>query len=301
MALPGKKSPTSRRPSGGSASNSPTFSYYANRSREGEQSRSPASEARSKFLSRRWVKNLPSLIALSAVLLSIIWCLGLTTTPKIILSMPSSTDKPLRDKKDYQNGATEILNQSFFNRSKLTINTDAFTKAFMDKYPEVADVSVSLPLISRRPVISVDTAEPVVVLASNNQLYALDKRGKAIMKAEELQAETRKSLPIVSDESGLSVNVGKTVLPSDEIQFITTVLAQLKAKNIPVQSITLPAAAKEMYLRVEGQKYYVKFNFASDARVAVGSFLAVKAKLEQTNVTPAEYIDVRIDERAYYK
>lgn len=302
MAIFKKKPSSGRRPlSTKPTANNPTYSYYANRNREGGKTRTTISDIQSKITNRQWVRNLPSLVALGVVLVSLIWCLGLTTTPKVILSMPNSKTTPLRDKAEYQAGAAEILSSSVFNRSKVTINTAAFTKAFTNKYPEVGDVSVSLPLIGRRPVISIDTAEPVVVLSSNNQLYVLDKRGKAIMKAEELQTAARKSLPVVSDDSGMAVKTGQTVLPSDEIAFLITVLAQLKAKNIPVESITLPKAAKEMQLRIAGQKYYVKFNFATDPMVAVGSFLAVKAKLEQSNTIPAEYIDVRVEERAYYK
>jgi hypothetical protein len=90
-------------------------------------------------------------------------------------------------------------------------------------------------------------------------------------------------------------------LSPDEVQFITGVLAQLQAKQLAITAVTLPPIAHELHVRIQGQPYYVKFNIQSDARIAAGTFLATKSYLEQGRITPAEYVDVRVEERAYYK
>jgi hypothetical protein len=120
------------------------------------------------------------------------------------------------------------------------------------------------------------------------------------MMANDLSSSIRQTLPVVNDQSGIAVEVGKTVLPAEDIAFMTTVIAQLKAKQINAETITLPATAHEVDIKPAGQAYTVKFNVDTDAREAAGAYLATKQKLEQTNVKPAQYIDVRVPGRAYY-
>lgn len=252
---------------------------------------------------KSWLRNLPSLIALVAVAGCVGYCLGLTTNAKVNFAGISPTESPLtlRSKEAYQEGAESILNQSLLNRTKFTINTGHFEEAFREQFPEVADVAITLPLISRRPVVTVATAQPALILIVQNQAYVLDRRGMVLMKAEDLPEATRQTLPVIQDNSDVTVEVGKGALPAEDISFITTVLEQLRAKDISVQSITLPTRAHQVDMRLNGQPYYAKFSVDSDAREAAGTFLATKAKLEREKIIPTEYIDVRVDGRAYYK
>ncbi len=302
MSLRSKsKKDSSRRQPGRDLGNSPAFSYYAKRSGDPGQLSRKTQREKLPILQRQWFKNLPSLIALTVVVVSVLYCLGLNTNPKILLSAPDAKATPMRSREAYQKGAEEILNSSIFNRSKLTINTDAFYAQFLEKFPEVADASLNLPLVSRRPVISIDTAQPQIILSVGNRNYVIDSRGKAIMNAADLAKSTRMSLLVVNDESGLQAKVGQGVLPASEMDFITQVIAQLKSKDISVQSIRLPVAAKEMEVRVSNKPYVIKFNVDTDPRIAAGDYLAVNETLQKQNITPSQYIDVRIEGRVYYK
>jgi hypothetical protein len=52
---------------------------------------------------------------------------------------------------------------------------------------------------------------------------------------------------------------------------------------------------------MNGVGYFVKFNLHGNAREEAGAFLAVKEYLESSHKTPGEYVDVRVENRAYYK
>jgi hypothetical protein len=283
------------------------FSYTANQTiRASGQNRQPATKkpptyARSVWWQHAWIRNLPSLIALTAVTLSVLYCLGLSTNAKVVVSSANPQAVILRDKTDYQKGAQQILSQSILNRTKFTVNSSGFERAFQSEFPEVDSVTLTLPLVSRRPVVTISTAQPQLILTSQGQAYVLDKRGTVIMSAGDLSSSLRSSLPIVNDESGLQVAAGKTVLPAEDIQFITTVLFQLKAKQITPESVTLPKVAHEVDVKPNGQPYYIKFSLDGQAREATGTYLAAKQKFEQTNSVPSHYIDVRVPGRAYYQ
>lgn len=281
------------------------FSYYNNpperQAANRDEGRVKPAYPRQNWWRSQWLRNLPSLIALGVITLSVLYCLGLTTSPKVVVSVASPQTVVLRDRSEYQKGAQAILQQSILNRTKFTINTGSFEKAFKTEFPEVADVSLALPLVSRTPIVTISTAQPQLLLTAQGKVYVLDKRGTVIMMANDLSSSIRQSLPVVTDQSGLSVSVGQTVLPTEDIQFITTVLAQLNAQHVTPETITLPKTPHEVDIKPAGQPYFVKFSIDTDARAAAGSFLASKQKLEQLNQVPGQYIDVRVPGRAYYQ
>lgn len=302
-----RRNPGQRRPK-----NAPktVFSYYSNRpaatnrpstagpSRDYE---GYSSVPRARWGGRQWLKHLPSLIALLAVTFSVLYCLSLSSQPKVLVITGSLKSSGLRDQKDYQAGAEKILNRSVLNRTKFTINTQAFNREFKQEFPEVSDAAITLPLVSRRPIVTITTAQPAVILTSNNQAFVLDKRGTVIMPASQLSSSNRQSLPTVTDQSNLKIESGKTVLPGDYVEYIVAVLAQLQAKQVKAESLSLPNQAHQLDVKIAGQPYYIKFSFDTDAREATGSFLAVKQKLEQDKTVPSQYIDVRVVGRAYYQ
>jgi hypothetical protein len=69
-----------------------------------------------------------------------------------------------------------------------------------------------------------------------------------------------------------------------------------------VGSMILPAGTSELDVHLAGQPYFVKFNLNNnDPRQQAGTFLAAIANLQKNHITPAQYIDVRVDGRAYYQ
>jgi len=80
---------------------------------------------------------------------------------------------------------------------------------------------------------------------------------------------------------------------------------QLRAQNVSIKAMTLPAASSELDVYIGGTSYFVKFNLQdindSAANIQSGTFLALKKHLAEQNKTPSQYIDVRLEGRAYYR
>lgn len=274
------------------------FSYYANRS-PGEL---PAGRYQdlTKPKNRWWWRYLPSLLAGLALVVCLFYATTLTITPRI-LPLAETTPNILRSNDTYQTAARDILADSILNRSKLSINTTEIARQLSQQFPELGEVSVTIPLLGRRPVIEITPSTPALILGSQTGAYVVDINGRALLKPSDVPNFDHLDLPTVIDDVGLDITPGKTVLPTATVQFVTTLVGQLEAKQLSIKALNLPAAANELHLRLEGIGYYVKFNLQNDPKEQVGAFLAVKQRLEQDNSVPAEYIDVRIAERAYYK
>jgi hypothetical protein len=278
------------------------FSYYASRSPESPtvgRTMTPKPQARKRF-AKDTFKYAPSLIAAVVILVSLVYGSTLSTMPNVQI-LRSSDQTLVGSTQQYEKEAQKILNQSLLNRSKLTIDTSKVAAELREAFPELGNIAVVLPLVGRRPIIQAQPALPALVLGTRTSgAFVVDVNGRAIVKASQVDSSIRDALPVIQDESGVSLEAGKSALPEVNVRFITEVAGQLKAKNIAVDSLNL-SAARELRLRLKERPYYVKFDVQGEARQQVGAFVAVKERLEKDNVLPAEYIDVRIPDKVFYK
>jgi hypothetical protein len=273
------------------------FSYYASRS-PGDAVRQPG-QPRPNREPKHWWAALPTLIALVIICGSLSYATSLTPQPRVQIN--AANKALLRDSSFYQAAAGKILGKSLFNRSKLTINTDQVAKQIEASYPELGNVSVILPLLGRRPIIEIQPVEAAMRFTAQNGTFIVDNQGRVLIGQENVASSLKDELPNVIDKTNLDVSVGKSILPLATVGFIQDLTAQLKAKNLSIQSITLPAIANELHLKVSNDSYYVKFDIQGEGRQQIGAYLAAREKLLTTKDLPSEYMDVRIPERVFYK
>lgn len=297
-----KKQNTTKRLTTQNNSAAPVFSYYANRTTEPRERQSPRSQKTTQVSAARtpWLTLLPSFIALGGILISIFYATSLSLSPKIQID-GTNKQQLLRSTGFYQQEAGRLMSSSLFNRSKLTIDTAKLASQLQEKYPELGHVSVIIPLLGRRPIIEVQPATAQLQLTTLSGSFIIDQQGRALIASKDVTSSLRDSLPNVIDESGLSVEVGKSVLPVANTTFMADLGFQLKAKQLHIQNLTLPALANELRLKLTDKPYFVKFDMQSDVRQQVGAFIATKEKLEAEGITPAEYIDVRLADKVFYR
>lgn len=272
------------------------FSYYHRASVEEE----PAPKVQSELLLEK-TRKLPTLLALIVILICLGYILSVDRNPKIIVvnEQDQSTVSLLRPVQTYQTAAQKLLLSSPLNYSKLTISTARLSKDMQATFPEITQATVSLPIINRRPVVYIQITRPAFLLNKGTDIYALDEQGRVIMKGD--ASIPASNLVHIVDQSVQDAVIDKQYLPMSQIQFLQSVSAQLRAKGINIASFELPNTADALNVKIQGLPYYIKMTFTEDPRLQSGAFLAVKQKLDADKVTPSEYVDVRVEERAYYK
>lgn len=278
------------------------FSYHASRSTDTSilgRSKPTFNKSSSRL---SIFKMLPTILALGAIIYSLGYLLMLDSSPRIVILGDKDKANLLQDTEVYLKASQEILKGSVFNKTKLTINTETTAKKLKDRFPELKDVAITIPIASHKPVFELGPAVPAVVLASASAgPYVIDEQGRAVVKAQEVTSLEKLDLPKVNDESGLGLTLGKPVLPQEDIEFITSLYRQLKAHSLTVDSMILPTTPNELHLRLAGDRYLVKFDISGDARLQSGALMAVKAELSTKNISPAEYVDVRVRDKVFYK
>ena len=283
-----------------------SFSYHARRSDQllntGRVIARSETAAKARAASRYWQQRFGFGILLIVGLVCLIYISTLSTQPRVVLDETVLSKAVLQDNSVYENAAADLLKSSILNRNKITLSTNELSSRLAARFPELASVRTSLPVLTHRVVLYGTSAEPVIILASPSGSYALDVSGVALLTGAQLSSLSSLNLPLVTDESNLPVKIRHQALTSSNVSFILTVLAQLHAKKLPVSSVSLPAGASELDVHLEGQPYFVKFNLQSNSsRQQVGTFMAVYKRLQEQSITPGQYVDVRVDGRAYYK
>lgn len=282
------------------------YSYHANRSERSEnESRQKSSlvDRRSRVLTMEfWAKRSTTLVAGLIVIVALVLVVSLSTKPKIVLLSDGGGDQAFHSSETYQAAAAKYLSGSVWNHNKVTVDTGAVGTALEAQFPELSGVSVSLPFIGRQPTLYLHAHTPAFILQAVNGTYVLDSSGKALLTKDAAAPSAIAKLPVLSDQSGMRVTLGKPTISAAEASFIQTVLSILQAKHISVSSLALPAgAAQELDVHISGQSYYVKFNMhdTTSARQQVGTYIATVNNLAGQSM-PTQYIDVRVLGRAYY-
>lgn len=293
--------PVRQRPS---ANNRAVFSYYARGNNTGSQQTTGRHEAADKNIQHggnrfAW-RAVPGYLALVVILGAAVYASTLQANPKIsVVSQPGTIS---RATPEYQKAISTIWERSLFNRSKLTVNSTRIQSEIQSEFNEIASVDIQLPLLGRRPALTLTPGRPAMQLVSINGIFYVDAKGVVLARVAEVSQNKLDSLPLVRDEAELALQPGKPALSETEAIYLQKLTDQLKAESLQVDSITLPRnTANEADVRLAGQQYYLKFSTLVDTRQAVGSYLVVKDKLGRDAVKVGEYIDLRVEEKVFYK
>lgn len=292
--LLGGKSSNNRR--GRTRFNKPTLLYYRSSTKTGQSNQdSKRNISGSKKNPIRYAFNAIIVFASIAVFL---YSVSLDSNPVIVFQQKSGLFNNINT---YQESIQQILKEAPFSRSKLTINTSGLAKTIENRHPEIANATVVVPFFSRQPKVILTPVTPVFIVNSGNNSYVVDQFGIAIARVQELNNVSKMQLITVNDDARVEITKDKAVLSQEQTNFIREVIEQLKAKNIGVSSISIPVSAYDLQVKLKDKAYAIKMNMSGDARSQVGRYLAAEKEASKAGRGIGEYIDVRVDERAYIK
>ncbi len=294
------------RPETGRAS---VFSYHANRSRPESSTeqradsklKSSSSDATVNKISR--LHYIPGIMAGLIIAGAIGYALVIDVNKPKVVPLTQTTPTILRSTSDYEQGIGEIMSKSIWNRSKLTINTNELASQIKQQFSELGEVSINMPLIGKRPIVQIAPAKPALIIGSKSAGVVVGEDGTALMPLSELpNGQQYNDLIRIEDAVNTEVEMGRLILPKSTVKFITEAQEYFKQNNMTIEAVKLPAAANELHIQPKDTPYIIKFNLQNDLRQQIGSYLALKDHIKAKSKTqPSEYVDVRVEDRIFYK
>jgi hypothetical protein len=214
----------------------------------------------------------------------------------------SSGSDLLRPNSVYSKSASVYLSHSIANISKITVNNTGLENYMENNFPELNRVSVTVPLIGHELTLNISQSVPVALVAAfDNKVYLVKSNGVVICDASstEMSNYTSKIPYIISPYIDIQVN--HQILSMQDLSFIAYTYKELNAHSIKTVTYTLVPNSRELDVKLAADSYLVKFNLENSSKEQVGSYLALKKYLNTNKINPAQYIDVRVIGRAYYK
>lgn len=241
-------------------------------------------------------QHIPGIIAVVLLVCGVAYNLGVSPQPRIQINGELDSSDSTQHEEYEQIVASAFAKLPTTARTKLTFDSGALAGQLQKNHPELGGVRISLPFFGQRPIVHLETPPRSFVYGNGRVSSAiLDSSGRV------LSLGGSSDLPRVTDTSALEVEVGKQVLPSDEAAFMRLVSDELKQVGVTVESFNLPPIMGRLELRVQGAPYLVRMTMRQPPAEQIGSYLATRAELTEKGIAPAEYIDVRVSGRIYYK
>ncbi len=198
----------------------------------------------------------------------------------------------------YEQGVQNYLNSHIFERSRLTIDTGSLVSYLQENgFPEVAGADIeprpagfgasTIRLVMRRPVVTWKTGA--------TQLF-VDAEGTAFGRSYYATPQVE-----VVDQTGIQT-VNNQVLASDRfLSLIGLIIGKLAAQGFTVSRVVLPEnTTRQLLISIEGVSYPVKFSVDRPAGEQAEDAARAIRYLTGRGIG-AEYVDVRISGKAYYK
>jgi hypothetical protein len=265
--------------------------YYRNRASDTSPDSPFEGRRPPKVLKKLVIRSLDTLFFV-AVAVAIIASLLVSPVSQVVV-----TDSTYHAPKEYAEFINSKLGQ-FTDRNKITFDELGLRQAIAKAFPEVVTTSVELPIIGQKPVIRLNIAAPAFFIRSGGDEYLLSGNGVTV----DLKSYYPKlaGLPTIDDESGFNLAKGKHVLSQQDINFLQTIVAEVKHQNVPLAKVVLPKSPEEADLYSTDAPYYTKFFMGGDAGIQVGQYLAARNNFKAQN-PPDQYLDVRVSGKVFFR
>ncbi len=196
----------------------------------------------------------------------------------------------------YEPLAQDYLARHPAERLRFLFNSAEFNQYLQVKAPEIENVSIDgtgqfgtshIVLVARRPVAS-------WVVSGRQEFVDTDGRAFTVNYYDTPGVE-------IVDSSGLPTTDGQIVVSNRFLGFIGQLVGSLTKQGLTVEQVIIPTnTTRQVDVRISGVGYPVKSSVDRSAVAQAEDTARVIRHLQKTNTNP-EYIDVRVEGKAFYK
>lgn len=194
----------------------------------------------------------------------------------------------------------DILNEYYqarpIERLRFMINEPALHAFFLDKAPEVKSVNITGSHSLAGGVLQLTFRQPVAQWSSGGVTYFVDDSGVTF--------ETNyfdKPNIVVSDKSGVQSEAGQEVINRRFLSFLGKVVALFRDNGLTAIEAVLPQdTVRQVEFKLEGHQYAIRMTVDRGAEAQVSQALRAMRHIKERGMNP-HYIDVRVDQRVFYR
>ncbi len=187
----------------------------------------------------------------------------------------------------------------FSNKFKLNFDANDFENFFIENSQGVTGVEVDMGILST--VLNIHIVEHANGLGwidqRRDKYFLLDTDGVVFEQVDLLPS----NLPVVTDVSGVRAELGSQLLSASSVSFVAALYGEAQAYDIGLSGMIIGETTRDIEATLDGQTFRVKFNSSREAFAQLRDLNLALDHLAGQGEQPLEYIDVRVEEKVFYK
>ncbi|OGB74040.1 hypothetical protein A2V68_01600 [candidate division Kazan bacterium RBG_13_50_9] len=159
--------------------------------------------------------------------------------------------------------------------------------------PQIREASFKKLVFAKRLVAVVEEHETTIVWQTNNERFMVNRAGVVYNVAG---SDT--PLVVVEDLKNVPVNLNQKIVTTDFIEFVTSLVANLPRKtNVAARRVMVPETTFEIEV-VTSEGWTIILDTTRSVETQLNNLVKV---LRTIGGNPRAYVDLRIEDRVYYK
>jgi len=194
--------------------------------------------------------------------------------------------------------ATDEITEALFPGGFRPVNAILFSDSRAESrvlavIPQIREVSFAKRVFDKQLVVDVAEHETTIIWQSNNERFMVNRSGVVYDVAPQ-----DSPLTVVEDLKNVPVNLNQKIVTTDFIEFVTAVVANLPRKtNLAARRVMVPETTFEIEV-VTSEGWTIILDTTRSIETQLTNLVKV---LRTHGVEPRAYVDLRIEDRVYYK
>lgn len=217
---------------------------------------------------------------------------------QLVVSVDVQSTGKVSDKKKqtYTKTLDDYLAVRPIERLRLLIDSEALHAFFLERSPEVKSVEVVGGGKLTHGQLRLVFRQPIAQWTSGGKVYFVDDNGVTFE-----QNYFSKPNITVKDRSGVPASAGQEVIDRRFLGFLGKTVALLQDKGLTVTEVSLPPnMVRQLEIAIGGKSYVLKMTVDRSPEAQVDEAVKAMKFIDGRGMRP-KYIDVRVDQRVFYR
>ncbi len=214
--------------------------------------------------------------------------------PPISFTQQGISQNPHAD--PYQQTIQQYLNDHPFERFGVFLRQSDLEAAVALAHAEVLAVGIEHDWYGGNVRFSLTFRQPLLAWQTANKQFYVDAQGVAFTYNHFAQPTLA-----VTDQSGISPDETGVVASTRFLRFLGQLVAAINGYGLgTVETIMIPAAPRQIDVKLSGREYNIKTNTDRDPQQQAEDLANALKYFDRKGMRP-QYVDVRVEHRAFYK
>lgn len=214
-------------------------------------------------------------------------------TPPVIFTQPGGNQP---SGVAYQESIYRYFDDHPFERFGFALRASELEAHLVKSHAEVASVVVYREWYGGAVQFAVQFRQPLLAWKAGTSQFFVDAQGVAFTYNHFAEPKLA-----VTDQSGITPDQTGVVASTRFIRFLGQIVGAVNRYGLgEVESVVIPAATRQIDLKLQGRGYTIKTNTDRDPLQEAEDIAHALRYFDKKGVVP-EYIDVRVPHKAFYK